>query len=57
MDMIAKMVVTHIDVLGARAKLRKSGKFQGSQIVFKHFAVDVGLSADDWDVVILNFLD
>jgi hypothetical protein len=55
--MLTEMVVTHVDVLGARAKFRKSGKFQGSRIVFKHFALDVGLSADDWDVVILHFLD
>ncbi len=41
--MLAKMMVAHVDVLGARAKLRKSGKLKGSGVIFKYLAIDIRL--------------
>ncbi len=55
--MLAKMMVAHIDVLGARAKFRKSGKLKGSGVIFKYLAIDIRFSADDWNIVLLHFLD
>ncbi len=42
----AKVMVTYIDVLGTRAKLRKPCEFQRTGVVFKIFAVYVGLGTD-----------
>ncbi len=55
--MLAKMMVAHVDVLSARAKLWKSCKFKNTLVVFKDFAVDIGFGADDRNVVFLHFLD
>ncbi len=56
-DVLAEMMVTHVDVLGARAKLRKSGKLKGSGVILKYLAIDIRFGADDWNVVVLHFLD
>ncbi len=46
-DVLTKMMVTHIDVLGSRAKLRKSGKLKGSGVILKYLAIDIRFGADD----------
>jgi hypothetical protein len=38
-NLFAKVMVTYVDVLGMRAKLRKPGKFRCTGVVFKHLAV------------------
>jgi hypothetical protein len=52
----AKTMVMYIDVLGARAKLWKHGKFQCTGVVFKKLAVYVGLDTDDLKTLLTNFL-
>jgi hypothetical protein len=52
----AKVMVTHVDVLGTRAKLWKPGKFQCTGVVFKNLAVYIGLGTDDLKTLLANFL-
>jgi hypothetical protein len=52
----AKVMVTHVDVLGTRAKLRKPGEFQCTGVVFKNLAVYIGLDTDDLKTLLTNFL-
>ncbi len=52
----AKVMVTHVDVLGTRVKLRKPGKFQCTGVVFKNLAVYIGLGTDDLKTLLANFL-
>jgi hypothetical protein len=52
----AKVIVTYVDVLGTRAKLRKPGKFQFTGVVFKNLAVYIGLGTDDLKTLLANFL-
>ncbi len=52
----AKVMVTYVDVLGTRAKLLKSCKFQCTKIVFKNLAIYVGLGKDDLKTLLANFL-
>jgi hypothetical protein len=49
-------MVTYIDVLGTRAKLRKPCKFQCTRVVFKNLAVCVGLGTDNLKTLLANFL-
>jgi hypothetical protein len=42
----AKMMVTDVDVLGSRTKLWKPCKFQCTGVVFKNFAVYIGLGTN-----------
>jgi hypothetical protein len=53
----AKVMVTDIDVLGARTKLWKPCKFQCTIVVFKTFAVYVGLGTDHLKTLLANFLN
>jgi hypothetical protein len=53
----AKVMVTYVDVLGTRAKLRKPCKFQRTGVVFKNFAVYVGLGTDHLKTLLANFLN
>ncbi len=53
----AKVMVTYVDVLGTRAKLRKPCKFQRIGVVFKNFAVYVGLGTDHLKTLHANFLN
>jgi hypothetical protein len=50
-------MVTYVDVLGTRAKLRKPCKFQCTGVVFKNFAVYIGLCTDDLKTLLANFLN
>jgi hypothetical protein len=52
-----KVMVTYVDVLGTRAKLRKPGKFQCTGVVFKNLAVYVGPGTDDLKTLLVNFLN
>ncbi len=52
----AKVMVTHVDVLGTRAKLWKPGKFQCTGVFFKNLSVYVGLDTDDLKTLLANFL-
>ncbi len=54
--MSAKVMITHVDVLGTRAKLQKPGEFQCTGAVFKNLAVYVGLGTDDLKTLLANFL-
>ncbi len=53
----AKMMVTYVDVLGTRAKLWKPFEFQRIRVVFKNFAVYVGLGTDHLKTILANFLN
>ncbi len=55
--LFAKVMVTYVDVLGTRAKLRKPCKFQCTGVVFKNFAVYVGLGTDYLKTLLANFLN
>jgi hypothetical protein len=56
-DVLAKMMVTYVDVLSASAKFRKPGKFKGSRVIFEYLTKDIRFGADDNNVVLLHFLD
>ncbi len=53
----AKVMVTYVDVHGTRAKLRKPGKFQCTEVVFKNLAVYVVLGTDNLKTLLANFLN
>ena len=55
--MFAKVMVTYVDVLGMRAKLWKPCKFKRTGVVFKNFAVYVGLGTDHLKTLLANFLN
>ncbi len=52
-----KVMVTYVDVLGMRAKLRKPGEFLCARVVFKILAVYVGLGTDNLKTLLANFLN
>jgi hypothetical protein len=54
--MFTKMMVTHIDVLGPRAKLGKPCQFKGTRVVFKNLAIHIGLGAKNLKVLLPHFL-
>ncbi len=54
--MFTKMMVTHIDVLGPRAKLGKPCQFEGTRVVFKNLAIYIGLGAKDLETPLPHFL-
>ncbi len=53
----AKVMVTYVDVLGMRAKLPKPCEFQRTGVVFKNFAVYVGLGINHLKTLLANFLN
>ncbi len=53
----AKVMVAYVDVLGTRAKLWKPCAFQCTGVVFKNFAVYIGLSTDHLKTLLANFLN
>jgi hypothetical protein len=53
----AKVMVTYVDMLGTRAKLWKPCGFQCTGVVFKNFAVQVGLGTDNLKTLLTNFLN
>ncbi len=57
LHMFTEVMVADVDVLGAGAQLGKPCQFQCTCIVLKDLAIDVGLGADDWNVLVLHFLN
>jgi hypothetical protein len=56
LHMFTKMMVTHIDVLGPRAKLGKPCQFKGTRVVFKNLAIHIGLGEKNLEVLLPHFL-
>ncbi len=54
--MFAKMMVTHIDLLGPRAKLGKPCQFKGTRVVFKNLAIHIRFSAKNPEILLPHFL-
>ncbi len=52
-----KVMVTYVDKLGMRTKLWKPCKFQRTGVVFKNFAVYIGLGTDHLKTLLANFLN
>lgn len=46
-DVLPKVMEAHVDVLGARTKLRQTSELESAGVILKHFAVNDGLVADD----------
>ncbi len=54
----AKVMVTYVDVLGARAKLLwQPTEFQCTGVILKNLAVYIGLGTNDLKTLLANFLD
>jgi hypothetical protein len=53
----AKVMVTDVDVIDTRAKLWEPCKFQSTGVVFKNFAVYVGLGTDHLETLLVIFLN
>ena len=56
LHMFTKMMVTHIDVLGPRAKLGQPCQFKGARVVFKNLAIHIRFSAKDLETLLPHFL-
>ena len=54
-DVLAEVVVAHVDVLGARSELRKTCEFEGSGVVLKNLAVNDGFSANHFVPALAHF--
>jgi len=48
---------TCVDMLGAWAELGKMGKFEGTEVILKCFAVNVGYVCDGLKPYLFNFLN
>jgi hypothetical protein len=55
LHMFTKMMVTHIDVLGPRAKLGKPCQFKGARVFFKNLAI-LRLSAKNLEILLPHLL-
>ena len=53
--MVTKMMVTHIDVLGPRAKLGQPCQFKGARVVFKNLAIHIRFSAKNFETLLPHF--
>ena len=53
---LPEMMVTAIDVLGARAKLGQAHQLQCSQVVLEDLAADMRVGANNFEAFLLNFL-
>ncbi len=53
----AKVMVTYVEVLDTRAKLWKPCDFQRTGVVFRNFALYVGLGTDPLKNLLANFLN
>jgi hypothetical protein len=54
--MFTKMMVTHIDVRGPRAKLGKPCQLKGARVVFKNLATHIRLGAKNLEILLPHFL-
>jgi len=55
-NMLTKVMVTNVDMFGARPELWKSRKFQCTRVVLKNLAVDVRFGADNLEMSLPHFL-
>ncbi len=51
-----KMMVTHIDVVGPRAKLGKPCKLKNAIVVFKNLAIHIRLGAKNLEILLPHVL-
>jgi hypothetical protein len=56
LHMFTKMMTAYIDVLGPKAKFEKPCQFKGTRVVFKDFALYIGLSANNLKISPPHFL-
>ena len=56
LHMFTKMMVTHIDVLGPRAKLGQPCQFEGAGVVFKNLAIHIRFSSKNFETSLPHFL-
>ncbi len=56
LHIFSNMMVPYLDVLGPRAKLGKPCKFEGAWVAFKNFAIQVGLSTKNREILLPHFL-
>ncbi len=56
-NVLAKVMETRVDMLGAWTEFGKTGKFEGTGVVLKCFAVNVGYVCDDLKPFLFNFLN
>ncbi len=56
LHMFTKIMATHIDVLGPRAKLGKPCQFKGARVVFKNLAIHIRLGAKNLEILLPHFL-
>jgi len=54
--MFTKMMVTHIDVLGPRAKLGKPCQLKGAKVILKNLAIHIRLGAKNLEILLPHFL-
>ena len=56
-NVLPKVMETRVDMLGAWMEFGKMGKFEGTGVVLKCFAVNVGYVCDDLKPFLFNFLN
>ena len=56
-NVLPKVMETRVDMLGAWTVFGKTGKFEGTGVVLKCFAVNVGYVCDDLKPFLFNFLN
>jgi hypothetical protein len=54
--MVTKMMIAYVDVLGPRAKVKKPCHLEGTRLVFKDFAIHIGLGTKNHEILLLHFL-
>ena len=52
--MLTEVMPHSVDVLGARTELGKASKLQGTGVVLKHLAVDIGFSSEHRETLSLD---
>ena len=55
-NMLTEMMVTHIDVLGPRAKLGQPCQFEGARVVLKNLAIHIRFIAKNFETSLPHFL-
>jgi len=56
-NVLAKVMETRVDMLGAWAEFGKTGKFEGTGVILKCFAVNVGYVCNDLKPFLFYFLN
>ena len=55
--MLSKVMIAYVDVLGKLTESWESGKFKCARVIFKDFAIHVGLCIDYVKFTLPHFLD